>query len=76
MSIRTLLEANCQNLVEEYHSRISFVLSLQEILIEDILPSIRDELQLDESRVLWSREWLEDTGQSRLCQGEERRLTD
>jgi hypothetical protein len=64
MSVRPLLQANCERLLEQYHANLEGVLALQETLVEDILPSIVDEHNLDERTVAWVMEWLGDTGAS------------
>jgi len=61
MDIRSLLQANCDRLLEQYHSNLEAVLSLQATLIRDILPSVTDELELDPDATEWAKEWLKDT---------------
>jgi len=61
MDIHTLLQTNCTRLLEQYHSNLKDVLSLQATLINDILPGLEDELNLDTDSAQWAKEWLEDT---------------
>ncbi|THU96738.1 CRAL/TRIO domain-containing protein [Dendrothele bispora CBS 962.96] len=61
MDIRSLLQANCDKLLTQYHSNLETVLELQSTLIEDVLPSVADELNLDSEQMEWAREWLQDT---------------
>ena len=62
MSIRERLQENCNRLLESYQANIRDVQKLQETLLNDILPSVTDELQLSPDATEWSREWLMDTG--------------
>ncbi|KAJ8077961.1 hypothetical protein PM082_000162 [Marasmius tenuissimus] len=61
MDTRSLLQANCDRLIHEYQSNLNAALELQTILIEDVLPSVATELELDEEQQDWARTWLEDT---------------
>lgn len=61
MDIRSLLEANNNNLVQCYKDNLELTLALQATLIEEVLPHVEDELQLDIDTVNWAKEWLEDT---------------
>jgi hypothetical protein len=66
MDIHTLLQNNCVKLLEQYNSNLDSVLSLQATLIDDILPGVEVELDLDTEGLRWAKEWLEDTCE-RLC---------
>ncbi|KAF8160690.1 CRAL-TRIO domain-containing protein [Crassisporium funariophilum] len=55
------LRTNRDTLLQQYHSNLEDVLSLQDTLIQDILPSVTDELELSPEAVEWSKEWLCDT---------------
>jgi retinaldehyde-binding protein 1 len=61
MDIRFLLQANNDNLLRLYKENLDLTLALQATLIQDVLPQVRDELQLDVGTVDWANEWLEDT---------------
>ncbi|KIM75966.1 hypothetical protein PILCRDRAFT_826814 [Piloderma croceum F 1598] len=61
MDIRSLLQANNDKLLRLYKENLDITLALQATLIEDVLPHVRDELQLDADIVDWANEWLEDT---------------
>ncbi|KAF4597952.1 CRAL-TRIO domain-containing protein [Pleurotus pulmonarius] len=61
MEIHALLQANCEKLLEQYRINLRSVRTLQATLIDDILPSIRDELDLSQEATSWARVWLEDT---------------
>ncbi|KAJ7091965.1 CRAL-TRIO domain-containing protein [Mycena belliarum] len=56
-----LLKANFEKLLEQYTENLDAVRNLQGTLIEDILPSVTDELELDAESVRWAAEWLDDT---------------
>ena len=45
----------------QYTENLEAVLVLQGTLIEDILPSVTDELELDDESIWWAKEWLSDT---------------
>ncbi|KII92678.1 hypothetical protein PLICRDRAFT_37455 [Plicaturopsis crispa FD-325 SS-3] len=62
MDIRSLLQANCELLLEQYEANLETLLGLQATLIDDILPTVEVELELDARVVDWAKEWLEDTG--------------
>ncbi len=64
MDIHALLKVNCDKLLEQYHANLRDVRALQETLINDILPSVSDELHLGDSETNWAKEWLSDTCQS------------
>ncbi|TFK53555.1 CRAL/TRIO domain-containing protein [Heliocybe sulcata] len=55
-----LLRANCEALNALYQKHLQTVQSLQNTLLDYILPGVVDELGLDESAELWARTWLED----------------
>ncbi|KAF9257982.1 CRAL/TRIO domain-containing protein [Marasmius fiardii PR-910] len=61
MDTSSLLQANCDRLLGEYQANLNATLELQAILIEEILPSVATELELDEAQLEWIKEWLEDT---------------
>ncbi|KAK7473223.1 hypothetical protein VKT23_001321 [Stygiomarasmius scandens] len=61
MDIRSLLQGNCDKLLTQYRSNLKTVLELQATLIEDVLPSVADELNLGLEQREWAREWLQDT---------------
>ncbi|KAJ7467174.1 CRAL-TRIO domain-containing protein [Mycena latifolia] len=56
-----LLKANFQQLLAQYTENLDAVRDLQGTLIQDILPSVTDELELDDPQIQWATEWLEDT---------------
>ncbi|KAJ2926744.1 hypothetical protein H1R20_g10343, partial [Candolleomyces eurysporus] len=62
MEIYEQLRANCDKLLEAYHTNLEDVQKLQETLIRDILPSVTDELNLTPDATEWAKEWLSDTG--------------
>jgi hypothetical protein len=62
MSTSDLLQANYEKLLAEYTSNLQGVLDLQDTLVNDVLPSVVDELSLGPEATEWCREWLEDTG--------------
>lgn len=62
MEIYDQLRANCDKLLEAYHSNLEDVQKLQDTLIRDILPSVTDELNLTPDATEWAEEWLSDTG--------------
>ncbi|KAK0455505.1 uncharacterized protein EV420DRAFT_1553992 [Desarmillaria tabescens] len=61
MDIHALLKTNCDKLLEQYHANLRDVRALQETLINDILPSVSDELRLGDLETSWAKEWLNDT---------------
>jgi retinaldehyde-binding protein 1 len=61
MDIYSLLNTNCETLLQQYSSNLETVLSLQATLINDILPDIQHDLELDDAATLWAKEWLLDT---------------
>ncbi|EFI28227.1 hypothetical protein CC1G_14252 [Coprinopsis cinerea okayama7 len=61
MDIYEHLRTNCDKLLEAYHANLQDVEKLQETLINDILPSVTDELELAPDATDWAKEWLLDT---------------
>jgi hypothetical protein len=55
------LQTNYEGLLEQYSCNLESVLTLQATLIRDILPAVRDELNLSPEATEWAKEWLEDT---------------
>jgi hypothetical protein len=62
MSFRPQLQASSNRMAELYARNAEAVRELQGTFIDEILPSMRDELGLDDETEDWAREWLEDTG--------------
>ncbi|KZT29158.1 CRAL/TRIO domain-containing protein [Neolentinus lepideus HHB14362 ss-1] len=56
-----LLQSKCEALNVLYQKHLQTVQSLQNTLLDYILPGVVDELSLDESGECWARSWLEDT---------------
>jgi hypothetical protein len=63
MDIRSLLQANNDKLLKLYEENLDVTVALQATLIQEVLPHVRDELQLDANAMSWANEWLEDTGE-------------
>ncbi|TFK25188.1 CRAL/TRIO domain-containing protein [Coprinopsis marcescibilis] len=61
MEIHDHLRANCEKLLESYHANLQDVEKLQQTLIDDILPSVTDELHLTPDAAEWAKEWILDT---------------
>ncbi|KAJ3982772.1 CRAL-TRIO domain-containing protein [Lentinula detonsa] len=61
MDTRLLLQANCDTLLKQYEANMKVVQELQSTLIEDVLPSIENELALDADQIFWAKQWLQDT---------------
>lgn len=61
METRKRLQRNRDTLLEQYHANLEDVYSLQDTLIQDILPSVTDELELGPDAQEWAKEWLSDT---------------
>ena len=59
--METHLRKNRDVLLQEYRSNLQDVLDLQDIFIQDILPSVTDELELCPEAVTWVTDWLCDT---------------
>lgn len=55
------LETNRDALLEQYRSNLDDIYNLQDTLIQEILPSVSDELQLAPEIQDWAKEWLSDT---------------
>ena len=55
------LRNNRDILLQEYRSNLQDVLGLQDTFIQDILPSVTDELELSPEAVTWVTDWLCDT---------------
>ena len=55
------LQTNRDALLEQYRSNLDDVYNLQDTLIQEILPSVTDELQLGPEIQDWAKEWLSDT---------------
>lgn len=60
--IHRLLQQNCDKLLSQYQANIDAVIELQNVLIDDVLPSLADELGLDSDATGWAKDWLSDTG--------------
>jgi len=61
METRKRLQTNRDALLEQYHSNLEDIYTLQDTLIRDILPSVTDELGLSPEVQEWAKEWLSDT---------------
>jgi hypothetical protein len=61
MSIHRVLRDNFDKLQEQYDANIETVLELKNVFLNDILPSVVDELALDDAATEFTREWLNDT---------------
>ncbi|KAE9389884.1 CRAL/TRIO domain-containing protein [Gymnopus androsaceus JB14] len=61
MDTHLLLQQNCDRLLAQYEANMKAVIGLQSTLIEDVLPSVADELALDSEQINWAKRWLEDT---------------
>ncbi|KAF8198055.1 CRAL-TRIO domain-containing protein [Pholiota molesta] len=55
------LQKNQDALLEQYHANLEDTYSLQDTLIQDILPTVADELELSPESQEWAKEWLSDT---------------
>jgi len=64
MEFTKTLRRNCDALADQYVTNVEDVSALQDVLIQDILPSVADELSLDQEGLNWAKSWLEDTGAS------------
>lgn len=60
-AMETQLRKNKDVLLQEYRSNLQDVLDLQDTFIQDILPSVTDELELCPEAVTWVTDWLCDT---------------
>lgn len=56
------LETNKNALLDQYKENIDSVHELQHTLIQDILPSLSDELGLSQELQDFAKDWLADTG--------------
>lgn len=63
MDIRSLLEANNSKLLQVYKENYSAIIGLQRTLLDEVLPHLEDELQLDSNAAQWAKERLEDTSE-------------
>ena len=61
METRKRLQKNRDALLEQYHANLDDVYSLQDALIQSVLPSVTDELGLGRDAQEWVKEWLSDT---------------
>ncbi|KAF8629135.1 hypothetical protein AX17_005721 [Amanita inopinata Kibby_2008] len=61
MDIQERLRVNFEALLEQYHTNVEAVLALQATLLRDILPSVKDELELGPNATEWAENWLYDT---------------
>lgn len=61
MSIHSTLESHIEALHTLYERNFQVVRALQTTLLEEILPALEDELQMDAQNVHDARSWLEDT---------------
>ncbi|TFL03016.1 CRAL-TRIO domain-containing protein [Pterulicium gracile] len=61
MNTHELLRANCEKLWNLYKTNLDDLKALQSTLVDDILPHLAFELELDDQHVIWATEWLEDT---------------
>src|SRR5260370_26314271 len=61
MNIHERLRTNHENLLDQYHANAGIVLGLQTTLLRDILPSVKDELDLSPDATEWAKRWLYDT---------------
>ena len=59
--METQLRKNNDILLQVYRSNLQGVLDLQDTFIQDILPSVTDELGLCPEAVIWVTDWLCDT---------------
>ncbi len=61
MSIHSTLESHIEALHTLYERNFQVVRNLQKTLLEEILPALEDELQMDAEKVAAATHWLEDT---------------
>lgn len=64
MNIHQVLQDNNSKLLNQYEANFQTVRDLQNIFQNDILPSLVNELALDEDSTQFARDWLNDTGKS------------
>lgn len=55
------LQAAQEALLEEYRTNLEDIYNIQDTLIQDILPSVTDDLDLTPNACAWAKEWLSDT---------------
>jgi hypothetical protein len=55
------LQAAQDALLEEYRTNLEDIYNIQDTLIQDILPSVADDLDLSSDACAWAKEWLSDT---------------
>jgi retinaldehyde-binding protein 1 len=55
------LRKNRDFLLQQYQSNLEDILDLQDTLVQVILPSVADELELCPEAVKWAMDWLYDT---------------
>lgn len=60
-NIRVTLTRVHNGLLEQYRRNYNTVTELQETFLAQILPNIEAELDLDQDRAEWAKQWLEDT---------------
>lgn len=60
MDTRSLLQKNCERLLEQYETNLKVVQELQYTMVEDVLPSVAGELGLDSEQINWAKQWLQD----------------
>lgn len=61
MSIHSTLQSHIEALHTLYERNFQVVRGLQRTLSDEILPGLKDELQLDPEKVAAARQWLGDT---------------
>ena len=61
METQKRLQTNQDALLEQYFANLEAVYNLQDTLIQNVLPSVTDELGLGLEAREWAREWLSDT---------------
>ena len=62
-----LLGSNSETLLQQYDASIDVVFALQDTLLDEVLPDLQDERDLDPETVQWAREWLQDTCERACC---------
>ena len=58
-----LLRTNSETLIQQYDASIDVVVALQDTFLDEVLPDLQDERNLDPETVQWVREWLQDTSE-------------
>ena len=61
MEVYKRLQSNRDSLLEQYVANLDDVYGLQDTLMQIVLPSVADELQLGLEAQEWAKEWLSDT---------------